>query len=399
MIDFYSSKKKNLPRFLYRNYVNHIKKNNINNVDALKIFQKIIDSATGGDFNKFTWNLPIYYKHNFEKEFILKLREILKNKRKKKLKKITKLIYPHVSDEFSLNFDFLSQIFDTDNFPKFKNTDIFFSFGSCFARNFTTFLKTKNIEASNFGQIEDLNSPGSNSTILKCIHLEKKDLEKYIINNVNIFWKTSSNYKKDEIVKKKIEEIQNLKNQFLKANKIIITLGNIIDYYTKKNNKDILAPKFISIETEDINQKTKSNQKMLSSKTYLRMSSFSETRSYIFNIYESIRKISNNIDIIFTVSPVPIDNVLGIENKLNLNAIEIDCISKSTIRAALYELMISEIIKDKKCFYLPSYEIIKWVAPMIGKQVYGFDDAASRHVSNIYLNTVCEFIYFHSFEL
>ena len=87
MIDFYSSKKKNLPRFLYRNYVNHIKKNNINNVDALKIFQKIIDSATGGDFNKFTWNLPIYYKHNFEKEFILKLREILKNKRKKKIKK------------------------------------------------------------------------------------------------------------------------------------------------------------------------------------------------------------------------------------------------------------------------------------------------------------------------
>ena len=62
--------------------------------------------------------------------------------------------------------------------------------------------------------------------------------------------------------------------------------------------------------------------------------------------------------------------------------------------------MISNIfLDDKKVYYLTSYEIIRWIAPMIGLPVFGIEDASSRHVSNIYLNTVCEFIYSQSIKL
>ena len=126
----------------------------------------------------------------------------------------------------------------------------------------------------------------------------------------------------------------------------------------------------------------------------MRMSTFSETKSHIKNIHKFVRKLAPKATLIFTVSPVPIDSVLGITDPLNLNAIEIDCISKSTIRTALYEVMnSSEIIKDDNLFYLPSYEIVKWVAPVTGLPIFGNEDAASRHVSNDILNSVCEFIY------
>ena len=126
----------------------------------------------------------------------------------------------------------------------------------------------------------------------------------------------------------------------------------------------------------------------------MRMSTFNETKKYITNIYHLIRGLTPDTTIIFTVSPVPIDSVLGISDPLNLNAIEIDCISKSTIRSALYEVMSDiKISLDKNLFYLPSYEIVRWVAPLTGIPIFGNEDAASRHVSNDILNSVCEFIY------
>ena len=128
--------------------------------------------------------------------------------------------------------------------------------------------------------------------------------------------------------------------------------------------------------------------------SYIRMSNFSETKNYIINIYNSLRKFSSKLEILFSVSPVPIDSVLGIEDNLNMNAIEIDCVSKSTIRTALNEALLSKkLLADKKVYYLPSYEIVRWIAPNTGISVFGQEDASSRHVSNIVLNAVCDFIY------
>ena len=62
--------------------------------------------------------------------------------------------------------------------------------------------------------------------------------------------------------------------------------------------------------------------------------------------------------------------------------------------ACLNEVLLSKnILSDKKVFYLPSYEIVRWIAPVATVPIFGVEYAASRHVSNIVLNSVCDFIY------
>ncbi|PPR46055.1 MAG: hypothetical protein CFH16_00079 [Alphaproteobacteria bacterium MarineAlpha5_Bin6] len=396
MIDFYSNKKNTVPRFFYRNYLKYIRTNNVSNEEAIKTFSDLLNLAQKSDFLKFTWNLPEYFKKHLDEEILEGLENLLKEKREKKSKKLLKHVFPHVADEFSLSHSFLSSAFDKINFPTINDSESFFSIGSCFARNFTDYLKSKKINASNFPLAEDLNSPGSNAVLLKCINFKnEKDLQKYLKNIISMFWDKSSQEEKNKVLQSNVKEILNLKEKIQNSNKIIITLGNTVDYYFRNKNKEEIAPKFISLSmSEEINERTLSYKRMKKAGCYIRMSNFNETKNYILNIYNIIRKFSPNIDILFSVSPVPIDSVLGIEDKLKMNAIEIDCVSKSTIRAALYEVLLSsKALLDKKVFYLPSYEIVRWIAPVASVPIFGVEDAASRHVSNIVLNSVCDFIY------
>ncbi len=396
MINFYSNKKNTLPRFFYRNYLKHIRTNQISNEEAIKTFADLLDLAQKSDFLKFTWNLPEYFKKYLDAEVIDSLKILLKEKREKKSKKLLKHVFPHVADEFSLSHSFLSSAFDEKNFPTMKNTDIFYSIGSCFARNFTDYLKSKSINASNFPLAEDLNSPGSNSALLKCInYTDTKDLKDYLNQIIKKFWSESSEEEMTNVLESNINKILTLKENILNSNKVIVTLGNTIDYYFGEKGKEEIAPKFISLSmSEEINERNLSHNRMKKAGCYIRMSDFNETKNYILNIYKSIREFSPNIEILYSVSPVPIDSVLGIDDKLNMNAIEIDCVSKSTIRTALNEVLLStNILLDKKVFYLPSYEIVRWIAPVASVPIFGVEDAASRHVSNIVLNSVCDFIY------
>ena len=396
MINFYSNKKNTLPRFFYRNYLKHIRTNKVSNEEAIKTFADLLNLAQKSDFLKFTWNLPEYFKRHLDEEVIDSLKILLNEKREKKSKKLLKHVFPHVADEFSLSHSFLSSAFDEKNFPIIKNTDIFYSIGSCFARNFTDYLKSKNINASNFPLAEDLNSPGSNSVLLNCInYTDKQNLKDYLNKIIKNFWSESSEKERTNVLESNINKILTLKDNILNSNKVIVTLGNTIDYYFEDNGNEEIAPKFISLSmSEEINERNLSHSRMKKAGCYIRMSDFNETKNYILNIYKSIREFSTNIEILYSVSPVPIDSVLGIDDKLNMNAIEIDCVSKSTIRTALNEVLLStNILSDKKVFYLPSYEIVRWIAPVASVPIFGVEDAASRHVSNIVLNSVCDFIY------
>ena len=396
MINFYINKTKDLPRFFYRNFFNYIKKNNISNNDALEIFKKILSDTNKSDYLKFTWHLPRYFSDNLDSELVVQIESLLLKRRSQRPKKIIKHVFPHVSDEFSLSEDFLSMAFDQNNLPLIKKDDAFFSFGSCFARNFTTFLNSKKIKAFNYAQAEDLNSPGSNSTMLEYVNFKNENLlESDLSEQIEIFWKEYSDEIKNKILNAKLQDIYNLKKNIQQSNKIIITLGNTIDFYYNINGQERIAPKFISLtQSENVNEKTIALKRMKNAGAYFRMSKFDEIKNYIIRIYCTLKNIAPAIEIIFTVSPIPVDSIIGIEDKLNMNIVEIDCISKSTIRAALNEALISEeLINDKKIFYLPSFEIVRWIAPVVGIPVFGQDDASSRHVSNIILNAVCDFIY------
>ena len=78
MIDFYSNKKNTLPRFFYRNYLKHIRANNVSNKEAIKTFADLLNLAQKSDFLKFTWNLPEYFKKHLDEEVIDSLKNLLK---------------------------------------------------------------------------------------------------------------------------------------------------------------------------------------------------------------------------------------------------------------------------------------------------------------------------------
>ena len=120
MINFYLNKKNTLPRFFYRNFLNTVKKNNLSDNEVVKLFDDLLNLANKSDFAKFTWHLPTYYNEFFDSNIIIKLNKLLLTKRIKRSKKISKYVFPHVSDEFSLSKEFLSYSFDKDNFPKFS---------------------------------------------------------------------------------------------------------------------------------------------------------------------------------------------------------------------------------------------------------------------------------------
>jgi hypothetical protein len=72
-----------------------------------------------------------------------------------------KMVFPHVSDEFSLDSAFLASVFGLDDGPKVAAPGRFFTIGSCFARNIAEYLQANGYQAQTFALFEDLNSSTS----------------------------------------------------------------------------------------------------------------------------------------------------------------------------------------------------------------------------------------------
>jgi len=393
-MDFYGNKPKDMPRHIYKILSGLHQSGQYNDDQLLDYFKNLLNKSKNPDYLKFAWVLPEKYKSSLGSNLSSKLEILLKEKRRRKPGQIKRHVFPHVSEEFSLDQTFLEEVLDRKRLPEFTDEDRVFSIGSCFARNFANFLVSKNIVAKNYSQAEDINSPGSNSLLLNFAKLPLNEVEKNLNALIDHYWGRDLNEAQIEAVKKiKLQEISNLNSQITKATKIIITLGNVVDFYSNVEGKQVLAPKFIALsETEDINERSTFYNRLLKNGASIRLSNFSETKQYIQDIYSSIREMNPKCSIIFTVSPVPIDSVIGINEKLSSTAIEIDCISKSTIRAALNEFLIDdEIRSDPSLYYIPSFEIVRWIAPNSLSPIFGNEDSASRHVSNDILNAICNF--------
>jgi len=397
MIDFYANKSKDKPRLIYRNFYKSIINKKLDKKEIINNFKLLIEDSKGSDFTRFVWSLPDYYKNIIDEDLEAKLNNIL-NSKKNENRKLNKLIFPHVSDEFSLRNSFLVNVFNSEKFPQLNKNDIFFTMGSCFASNFTKFLNSKKIKAINFNLTEDLNSPGSNASLLRCLTLEKNELEKYLEKNLKIFFNNERS-KIKHIIDEKIFEIHNFNTVLKKSNNIIITLGNAIDYYHNFSGKKKLLPKFLTYSNNDLNKKTSSNQRLKNAGGTLEISNFLSIKKYIYDIYKYINIINRDLKIIFTLSPVPIDNVINIQSNIKFSAIEVDCISKSYLRSCFHEFFVDKkIINQNNCFYLPLYEVVRWIAPQLNLPLFGNEDASSRHVSNNILNSACDFVYYNCFS-
>jgi len=67
----------------------------------------------------------------------------------------------------------------------------------------------------------------------------------------------------------------------------------------------------------------------------------------------------------------------------------VDCVSKGRLRSALDEITPTLHSAYGPMHYYPSFEIVRWVGPMLAIPAFGQDDAATRHVSTPVLTAVC----------
>ena len=112
-----------------------------------------------------------------------------------------------------------------------------------------------------------------------------------------------------------------------------------------------------------------------------------------------IRRRLSMAPIVVTVSPVPVDSVIGLADPELRSAIEVDCVSKSRLRSALDTVLPTLRKANVAIHYFPAFEIVRWIAPMLAIPSFGSEDAASRHVSSPVLDSVCSLFMEHFIKL
>jgi GTPase SAR1 family protein len=393
-IDFYSEKSNQLPRLIYRNLIKLAASNP--SADLRTNAESFIVATKGPDYLKMTWVLPGKFRAIVSPENLSSFSRLVESHKARRPERLKRAVFPHAADEFSLSSEFLNEVFDRNRLCSFSSEDVVYTLGSCFARNFAKYLSSRGLRCQNFGQAEDLNSPGSNQVFLKyASKIDDPELDELMRQELREIWADSSDELIAKIIRSQMTFLRSVRDGIAGATKVIITLGNTVDFYREKDGSEELVPKFLAMPpSEDVRVRDSVFSRLGKNGTYSRLSTFNEVKSHVEALYHHVRAMNQNCRIILTVSPVPIDSVLGLRG-LNMFATEVDCVSKSTLRAALHEAMNTHasMKSDPQLHYLPSFEIVRWIAPVTGVATFGAEDGASRHVSNDVLNAVCEFAY------
>lgn len=100
--------------------------------------------------------------------------------------------------------------------------------------------------------------------------------------------------------------------------------------------------------------------------------SASENAEQLSAILDILHELNPELHVVLTLSPVPLNRAFG-----EPSALVADCLSKSTLRVAIAEVMGSA---RSNVSYWPSFEIVRWLGSHL-PPVFGVDDGLSRHVS------------------
>lgn len=103
-----------------------------------------------------------------------------------------------------------------------------------------------------------------------------------------------------------------------------------------------------------------------------RMTGVAENVENLRTICRLIRSVRPGLPIIVTLSPVPLKSTFT-----DQSCVTADCLSKSTLRVAIAELMTDP---DPHLHYWPSFEIVRWLGAHLDHALFG-DDGNPRHVN------------------
>lgn len=96
-------------------------------------------------------------------------------------------------------------------------------------------------------------------------------------------------------------------------------------------------------------------------------------------IVGGIRELNREATVWITLSPVPVETSLNYAS-----AVVSDCVSKSTLRVAIHQLMngVPENVR-----YFPSFEFVRWISGHVAAPAFG-DDGVVRHVNDAFVEVI-----------
>ena len=243
------------------------------------------------------------------------------------------------------------------NAPLLTNGSKVTTIGSCFAAELRHFLSTANLGADSFWVPSGLNNTFALRDFISWCVTGEETSEGF-------------RYERDDNGKIKDwlpEESRNEYLGYLKAtDAFVFTLGLSEIWRDKETGKVFWR----GIPERIFDEK----------RHEFRQSRVSENVENLRAIVQCIRLINPTAQIIFTLSPVPLKATYK-----NQSCITADCVSKSTLRVAIDEVMSEKL---ESVWYWPSFEVVKWVGCHLPYPVYGTDDNVVRHVSRYEVMTI-----------
>ena len=148
-------------------------------------------------------------------------------------------------------------------------------------------------------------------------------------------------------------------------------------------SSDLIAPAHFHKETGEfmMSRGGHTSRAAMFRHSNFRTTTVQENVDNLLYIMNAVRQISPDITCLLTVSPVP----MNATNEFK-SAIMADCVSKSTLRVAINEVMNKNL---SRVLYWPSFEMVRWFGGHAGR-VFGNDDGSSHHPDIALINTIMD---------
>lgn len=134
-----------------------------------------------------------------------------------------------------------------------------------------------------------------------------------------------------------------------------------------------VAPAFFDVDSGDFVFARRYGDLLREKKITMKTTTVAENSANLREIFQLLHHLAPHARKTVTVSPVPLAATAELAS-----VVVADCISKSTLRAAVHE-----VLSDyNEVLYFPAFEIVRWLSPYGTPDIFGASDANSRHVSD-----------------
>ncbi|MBM3512818.1 MAG: tetratricopeptide repeat protein [Alphaproteobacteria bacterium] len=243
--------------------------------------------------------------------------------------------------------EYVCESFDTRGIALSRGSRVFTQ-GSCFAGNIARSLKRHDLKVTYAPCGEEQNNTYANCVVLDWIKNGAHD-EKTAIVEENLGFGN-----RDE-----------LRAAISSAEIFIYTMGVAATHFDRETGEFVMS------------RNTNTSKAALFKRAVFMTTTVKENVDNLKMIVSAVREFSPRAAIVLTVSPVP----MTMTTEMN-SAVVSDCLSKSTLRVAIEEILRLDL---PRVVYWPSFEIIRWLGGHVGP-VYGSDDGSSHHVNLSMIN-------------